>query len=175
MKKLIIAAAALMVSLAAYGQGQVSINNRIGTEVNARIVLASDAAGTSSVGAPEWTVSFLGGAVGTATSALQPLDPAGSVFRGAAGSSAAGYFTGQTPTIPGTTAGGSGLVLLRVSGPGGVTADFGPYTVNNLGGGTITPPNLALGTSPLTIVPEPTTLALGALGLGALLMIRRRK
>jgi MYXO-CTERM domain-containing protein len=177
MKKLIIAAAALMVSLAAYGQGlgQVSINNRIGTEVNARIVLASDAAGTSSVGTPDWTVSFLGGPVGTATSALQPLDPAGSAFRGAAGSSAAGYFTGQTPTIPGTTPGGSGLVLLRVSGPGGVTADFGPYTVNNLGGGTITPPNLALGTSPLTIVPEPTTLALGALGLGALLVIRRRK
>jgi len=174
MKKLIIAAAALMVSLAAYGQGQVSINNRIGTEVNARVVLSTDAAGTSSVGSPDWTVSFVGGPVG---GALVPLDPAGSTFRGAAGTAAAGYFVGQTPTVPGVAAGGNAQISLIVNGPNGVSQTFGPFTANGLGGGTVTPPNLALGTSPLTVnaVPEPTTLALGAIGVGALLALRRRK
>lgn len=61
MKKLIIALAALMVSIAAYGQGQFVFNNRIGTEVNARFVSSSDATGTSSIGSPDYTVSLLGG------------------------------------------------------------------------------------------------------------------
>jgi hypothetical protein len=44
-----------------------------------------------------------------------------------------------------------------------------------LGGGTVVPPNLPLGTTPLFIeTHEPSTLALVALGLGTLFMIRRR-
>jgi len=72
MKKLIITLAALMVSIAAYGQGQFNFNNRIGTEVNARFVQASDATGQSSVGSPDWTVQLLGGPVG---GTLAPLNP----------------------------------------------------------------------------------------------------
>jgi MYXO-CTERM domain-containing protein len=172
MKKLIIALAALSVSVAAYGQGQFYVNNRIGTEVTARIVMPGDAAGTSSVGSPDWTVSFLGGAAGTPIASLKPLDPAGSTFRGAAGSSGAGYFNGQTVTVAGVDSGKDATVLLRVLGPGGAQTDFGPYPVT-LGGGVNPPPNLQLGTANL-VVPEPTTLALAALGLGALLAIRRR-
>jgi hypothetical protein len=175
MKKLIIALAALMVSIAAYGQGQFVFNNRIGTEVNARFVNAGDATGTSSVGSPNYTVSLLGGPVGTAVGSLVALDPASTTFRGAAGTTTAGYVTSVTPTVPGVAIGGNASVLVRVLGPGGFSQDFGPYTVNGLGGGTATPPNLQLGTSPLVLVPEPATLALGALGLGALLMFRRRK
>ena len=52
------------------------------------------------------------------------------------------------------------------------------FTVNGLGGGTAALPNIPLGTSPLVvatpIVPEPTTLALGALGVGALLVRHQR-
>jgi hypothetical protein len=174
MKKLIIALAALMVSIAAYGQGQFVFNNRIGTEVNARFVSSSDATGTSSIGSPDYTVSLLGGPVG---GSLVALDPASTTFRGAAGTTTAGYVTSVTPTVPGVAIGGNASVLVRVLGPGGLSQDFGPYTVNGLGGGTATPPNLQLGTSPLVInqVPEPATLALGALGVGALLMFRRRK
>jgi hypothetical protein len=177
MKKLIIALAALMVSAAAYGQGQFVFNNRIGTEVNARFILPSDPpTGTSSsVGSPDYTVQLLGGPVGTAVGSLVALDPASTGFRGAAGTTTAGYVTSVTPTVPGVAIGANASVLLRVTGPGGFSQDFGPYTVNSLGGGTATPPNLQLGTSPLVLVPEPTTLALGALGLGALLAIRRRK
>lgn len=174
MKKLIIALAALMVSIAAYGQGQFVFNNRIGTEVNARFVAAGETT-SSSIGSPDYTVQLFGGPVG---GTLVALDPAGTTFRGAAGSTTAGYVVGVTPTVPGVAIGGNASILVKVLGPGGLTQDFGPYTVNGLGGGTATPPNLQLGTSPLIVtanVPEPTTLALGAIGIGALLAIRRRK
>jgi hypothetical protein len=175
MKKLIIALAALMVSIAAYGQGQFVFNNRIGTEVNARFITAGDPpTGTSSsIGTPDWSVQLLGGPVG---GTLVALDPASTTFRGAPGSTAAGYVVGVTPTVPGVAIGGNASVLVKVLGPGGFSQNFGPYTVNGLGGGTTTPPNLQLGTTPLVVtVPEPTTLALGALGLGSLLFLRRRK
>jgi len=177
MKKLILALAALTITAAAYGQGQFVFNNRIGSEVNARFVLPGDPTGQSGVGSPDYTVQLFGGPVGTAPTALAPLDPTGTTFRGAPGSAAAGYVVGITPTVPGVAAGANASVLVRVTGPGGAKTDFGPFTVTGLGGGALTPPNLQLGTTPLTVtaVPEPTTLALGALGLGALLAIRRRK
>jgi hypothetical protein len=176
MKKLIIALAALVVSISAYGQGQFVFNNRIGTEVTARVILSTDPqdGSSSSVGSPDWTVQLFGGPAGTATSALVPLDPATVQFRGAPGSNAAGYTaTGISPIVPNVAPGAAASILVRVLGPGGISQDFGPYNVT-LGGGTLIPPNLQLGTSPL-VVPEPTTLALGALGIGALLLIRRRK
>jgi hypothetical protein len=82
-----------MVTLAAYGQGQVVINNRVGTEVTARFVSVSDTGTTSSIGSPDWTVNFFGGPTGTAVGSLAALDPASSTMRGAAGSAAAGYFS----------------------------------------------------------------------------------
>jgi hypothetical protein len=174
MKKLIIALAALMVSVAAYGQGQFVFNNRLGTEVNARFVLPGDNAATgSSIGTPDWSVALFGGPQGTPIANLQPLNPATAAFRGAPGSAGAGFVVnGITPIVPGVDAGGAADILVRVLGPGGTSVDFGPYQVT-LGGGTLLPPNLQLGTSPL-VVPEPTTLALAALGLGALLALRRR-
>jgi hypothetical protein len=175
MKKLIIALAALTVSVAAYGQGQFVFNNRIGTEVNARFVMAGDPAGQSTIGSPDWTVQLLGGPVGTAEAQLVPLDPASTTFRGAAGTTTAGYVVGVTPAVPGVAVGGNASVLVRLQGPAGFSQDFGPFTVNGLGGGTTTPPNLQLGTSPLNVVPEPTTLVLAALGLGGLLALRRRQ
>jgi MYXO-CTERM domain-containing protein len=177
MKKLILALAALMVSVAAYGQGQVAINNRVGTEVVARFILqgVDPLDGTaSSIGTPDYSVQFLGGPTGTPISQLQPLNPATSAFRGAAGSNAAGFFSGVTATVPGVAENQAADIVVRVLGPGGLSQDFGPFTAT-LGGGAITPPNLAMGTSPLQVVPEPGTMVLAALGLGALLAIRRRK
>jgi hypothetical protein len=184
MKKLIIAAAAVLVSIAAtYGQGQVSINNRVLPDVNARLIASSDTPsdGTvSSIGSDKgYTLSFFGGKAGTVVGSLAALDPATTTLRGAAGTSAAGYFTGITATVPGVDVGGSADIVLKVTGGAAPAAGqtFGPWTVT-LGGGTVVPPNLAMGTSPLVVttsIPEPTTLALGALGLGAMFLIRRRK
>jgi len=173
MKKLIIAAAALMVSIAAYGQGQFSFNNHVVPDVTARFVLSSDTGTTSSVGTNYSVALFDKSSGGTLTA----LNPATTTFRGAAGTATAGYVTPTTETDPAVAAGSSASIVVRVLGPNGLSQDFGPYTVS-LGGGTITPPNLPLGTSALVVnastVPEPTTLALGLLGLGALLAIRRR-
>lgn len=172
MKKLIIAVAALMVSIAAYGQGQFVFNNRVLPDVNARFVASTDPAGgtTSSIGT-DYTVALFNGTTA--------LDPATTTFRGAAGTAAAGYVTPTTETVAGVAPGAAANITLTVTGPNiqGGKQNFGPYAVT-LGGGTITPPNLPLGTTPLTVtlVPEPSTLALGFLGLGALgLAIRRRK
>lgn len=182
MKKLMIGAAALMVALGAYGQGSVTINNRIGTDVTARFALSTDTGTTSSVGSPDFTVAFFGGPAGAATSALKPLTPSGSTFRGAAGTAAAGFFNGVTATVPGVAPGANAEVLVQVLGPNGFTQNFGPFTANSLGGDNsggvnppLTPPNLAMGTVGLVVtLPEPTTLALGLLGLGGLLAFRRR-
>lgn len=172
MKKLIIAVAALMVSIAAYGQGQFVFNNRVLPDVNARFIANTDPAdGSSSIIGTDYTVQLFNGTAA--------IDPASTTFRGAAGTATAGYVSPTTETVPGVAPGAAAQITLKVLGPNitGGSQSFGPYSVT-LGGGTITPPNLPLGTTPLTVtlVPEPTTLALGLLGLGALgLAIRRRK
>jgi hypothetical protein len=171
MKKLIIALAALMVSVAAYGQGQFAFNNRVPPDINARFVLSTDPATGLGAG---YTVQLFGGPAG---GTLVALDPASTTFR-TTSAATQGYVNPVTVTVPGVAPGASADIRLTVVGSDvqGGSQNFGVYTLS-LGGGTITPPNLPLGTTALSvnIVPEPSTLALGILGLGALLAIRRRK
>jgi hypothetical protein len=176
MKKLIIAAAALMVSLAAsYGQGTFAFNNRALPDVNAQIKLASDAT-TSSLDGSSYSWQLEGGAKGTALSAAQIL--ASGTFRSG---NAAGYVNppAAAVVVPGVADAAQADVFLSIfqgATPSGKSlADFGPFTVT-LTVPPAVPNTLPLGTSALIVnVPEPTTLALGALGLGALLCFRRRK
>lgn len=176
MKKLVIAVASLMVAVGAYGQGQFFFSNRdTASGINARFVLPTDAAGTSSVGT-DYTVTLLGGPKGTATGSLIALDQgSATTMRGAAGTATAGYVTPVTFTVSNVAIGASADILVKVNGPGGTFSQV--FNVPALGGGTATPPTLPMGSAALTLtpVPEPTVLALGALGLGALLAIRRRK
>lgn len=177
MKKLIIAAAALMVSLAAsYGQGTFAFNNRALPDVNAQVVLSTDATGSSLAGdAYSW--QLVGGATGSALSAAQPL--ATGIFRTGA---AAGYIdagTGAAIAVPGVADGAKADVWMNIyqgaNASGSILSTFGPYTVQ-LSLPPATPNFLPMGTSPLTVqsIPEPTTLALGLIGLSSLLFIRRR-
>jgi hypothetical protein len=177
MKKLILAAAALMVSLAAYGQGQFVFNNRIPPDVTAQFKLSD---GTIPQGT-DYTVQLFGGPSGSAQTGWSQL--ATTDFRTGA---AAGYVNGITVTVPGATT-SADLFIRLFKGVG--TAGSAIGTINDAGGKEMVfttpvgvapnpPPNMPLGTSPLTFttsVPEPTTLALGVLGLGSLLFIRRRK
>jgi len=170
MKKLMIAAAALMVSLAAYGQGQFSFNNRALPDVNAPFTFSN---GTNMTG---YTVQLLGGASGTPVGSLQQL--ATTDFRTG---NAAGYVNPITVTVPGVANGAKADIYLNFFKGAGTTGTpdgkLGPYTVT-VAEAPNTPPNLALGTSPINTgipaVPEPTTLALGLIGLGGLLAFRRR-
>jgi len=170
-----IAAAALMVSIAAYGQGQFIFNNRLGTEVNAKFQLTTDTGTTSSLAGNAYTVQLLGGKAGTPVGQLTPLGTTD--FRTGA---AAGFVNQISPVVPGVADGQDASILVKIfagaTATGTSLKDFGPYTIK-LTEAPATPPALQLGTSPLLVpnIPEPATLALGALGLGALLMIRRRK
>ena len=177
MKKLIIVVASLMVAVGTYGQGQFFFSNRDTTAgVTARFVLPGESGLTtfSSVGT-DFTVQMLGGPKGTAVASLKPLEPSSTTFRGAANTTLAGYVTPVTVTVPGVDVNGSADVLVKVTGPGYTFSQV--FNVPSLGGGSITPPTLPMGNQnlALTPIPEPTVLALGAMGLGALLVIRRRK
>jgi len=90
-----IAAAALMVSIAAYGQGQFVFNNRIPPDINAKFQLSTDTGTTSSLAGNAYTVQLLGGPTGTAQANLTAL--ATTDFRTGA---AAGYVNGLTVTVP---------------------------------------------------------------------------
>jgi hypothetical protein len=165
MKKLIIALAALMVSVAAYGQGQFVFNNRIPPDINAKFSLSD---GTIPAG-DAYTVQILAGAT---ADALAPV--ASTTFRTGA---AAGYVNPLTVTVPNLV----GPTVVRLQMFAGNTTTGTAYPLNQDFNVTTTvapatPPNLALGTAELQfIVPEPTTWALALLGLGGLLAIRRRK
>lgn len=167
--------ALLLISNAAHGQGQFVFNNRIGTEVNARFVLPTDALGTSSVGSPDWLVELLGGPAGNPLTEVVALSPQHTSFRGPPGSTLAGYVVGVTPVVPGVAPGSNAIVLVRVLGPGGLQCDVGPYIVT-LGGGTIIPPNLQLGNSTLPpggiCIPEPSPIVLVLTAMAGLLTTR---
>lgn len=159
-----------MVSIAAYGQGQFVFNNRVPPDVNAKIQLAD---GTGLAGTA-YTVQLLGGAAGSPVAQLTALGTTD--FRTGA---AAGYVNPLTVTVPGVAGGKNADILLNVfQGVGTAGANlgsFGPFTVQ-VQEAPATPLTLPMGTTALTVnVPEPTTLALGVIGLGALLAIRRRK
>lgn len=186
MKKFLLACAGLLVAVGAYAQGQVVFANTsttlISTNNNAGAVGAISGAGNYRVGLY----------VGPAGSAAEALTLAGSALN----SPLAGRFSGGNPfAIPGAPAGTAIAFQVRAwSVAGGATfaeADQSnnPNVYRGVSAlGTVTPtaaPNPAaalFGTGPgqiggfeITPVPEPSSIALGLLGLGAVALFRRRK
>ena len=178
MKKLVIAAVALMVSIAAtYAQGQVNFNNKVSASgVNARI-LDSTGAGAAA--------GFAAGLALDSGGTLTYIPGTATTFR-TTPAAATGYINPLVATIAGHDV--SSSVTLRVFGFSGAATDAAasaalasgalPYGQSNpvtvtLGGGTILPPDM-VGLQGFTITPEPSTIAFGLLGAAALL-IRRRK
>jgi hypothetical protein len=169
MKKLIIALATIMVTAVAYGQGTVQLNNRIVGTVDARILLPDG----SGAGAG-FTAQLWGGPQG---GTLAPLTPS-TDFR-TSSANAMGYVNSTTVAVPGVGPAQTATLQLRAFDG----ADFGSSLVSGmsgtidvaLGGGALPPAALAgLSGFTLTAIPEPSTIALGVLGLAAL-MLRRRK
>jgi len=170
MKKLILAVAAVMVSVAAFAQGQVTFNNRVAGVVDARATFAD---GSGGVGAG-YTAQLFGGPDGTAATALTALNPS-TTFR-TSSAAAQGYVNGVVVDVPGVAPGLKATLQMRVFDSSNVNVgQSGPITIT-LGGGTLPPANLeglqAFTVTP--IVPEPSTIVLAALGVGALLLRRRK-
>lgn len=187
MKKLLILAVTVTATIGALAQGTVNFSNGaagvnapiFGTDGTTRL------AGTSFV-AQLWA--------GSSASSLAPITPTATFATGAS----AGYFFGGQRTVAGVNTGSPMFFQVRVweasAGADWATAStrngalvggntvgyngaaIGPFQSPNLGGGATPPANLVGLTSfSLYVVPEPATLALGALGLAGLLALRRRK
>lgn len=174
------------VSAAFAQQATVTLNNY---DSNVQIMYVASA-GTAAVPAPltaNINVQLMGGPSATQ---LQPVTLAGTTTSLIPVSGAAGYFDGGVGVVPGVTAGATATFELWAfvgNDPNAATAQLGKSAqwtqATGSWPGAPTPPTgptLNIPASGVTVggagpaVPEPSTIALGLLGLGALL-IRRRK
>jgi len=181
MKKILVAVAAMIVSAGVYAQGTVNFNNRVpASGIDAPVVLGTDATKGPGVATSAYVAQLF---LVNANGSLTALTPTVS-FRN--NSDAASKYINPIAdpiTVPGIDANGTAKLRMRVyagasydTAPAGLRGESNDVTVT-LGGGPVVPADLVGLTGftvPNVVVPEPTTLALGALGLGALL-IRRRK
>jgi hypothetical protein len=179
MKKLLIALAAVIVTVASYGQGQVVFSN-IGGGVNAPVMYGDTGHGPG----PDFTAQLLLQPAGGGT--LQALTPTSTFRPAGTGSQAIAdrYWNTQTIDVPGVASGANATFVVRAwkTSLGTFDAakasgtDFGesaPFTIA-VGGGTLPPANLTtLQGFTVVAIPEPATIALGVLGAAALLLRRR--
>jgi hypothetical protein len=182
MKKSIIALALVVASVSAIGQGTVQFAN-LGVGLNAPVTIDSLAGAKGAAGYMAQLALDVGGS-------LTPVGAASSFI----GAGAPGYFSGGVVTVSQLAPGASGTfrVFAWDSTAGAATTYAAaltswnsglthggwsaPITIATGGGGTPAgPPASLTGLQPwfVTIVPEPSTIALGILGVGALLLRRR--
>ena len=168
MKKLLLAAAAVLVSLSAFAQSSVQFNNRIPGTVDARVTDGSGAG----VGAG-WNAEL----VLVEGNKLTPLTPS-TTFR-TSSAAAQGYVNAVDVQIPGSSGNGGEKINLIMRAYNGssfaassLTGASAPFEVT-LGPSNLPPVALA-NLKAFSVVPEPSTIALGVLGVAALLFRRRK-
>ncbi len=171
MKKILIATAALLVTVGAYAQGEVNFNNRVGTTVDARVLLPTGAG----VGAG-YTAQLFGAPQTSIEANLVGLTPT-TTFR-TSSAAAEGYINGISVVVPGVPANAVATLQMRVFDSTGALVGKSNMIDVQLGGGVSVTPNM-VGLTGFTIstpdIPEPSTIVLAALGGLGLLAIRRRK
>jgi len=182
MKKSIIALALVVASVSAIGQGTVQFAN-LGVGINAPVTIDSLAGPKGAAGYMAQLALDVGGS-------LTPVGAAASFI----GAGAPGYFSGGVVTVsqvaPGasatfrvfawdSTAGAATTYAAALTAWGSGLTHGGwsvPVTIVTGGlGNPATFPAALTGLQPwATTVPEPSTIALGILGVGALLLRRRK-
>ena len=187
MKKLLLAAISVCAAGAVYAQGTLNFGNSTTTRIT-----TSSGANVPAGNPSPFIAGLYWGASGTAVDSLELLTMTQNW------GPFAGIFQGGTATFP--VAGGTEVTLqVRVwsegyptyeaaAAAGLPTVEFGtgPLQTLALGGAGVPPGPPQSLTSPtgggtpftgfqLQVVPEPSTIALGLLGLGALALFRRRK
>jgi hypothetical protein len=190
MKKLIIALAAVLVTVASYGQGQVNFANRVGTGgsiLNAPVVVQ----GTQDGPGPDWSVQLL--LVG-ANNSLTPLTPVSTFNKAGTGAGAISsqFWAGKTVDIPGHFAGENLNFVVqswltsqgsydaaKAKGGGFGASDVFAAVIGGAAQDPNTPPSTPANLVNLkgffvTPIPEPSVIALGVLGASALLLRRRK-
>jgi hypothetical protein len=188
MKKTVLTLLAAMAASVAMGQGTVLFSNRVLPQIDAPVTFGGDlrpgapAGPAGPAAGPALVGQLLAGPVGG------QLAPVGVPVAFRAAGAGAGYVPGSTvivPTVPKSSPAqivfvawvadlGATYAEALAAGIGG-TGQSAPITVS-LGGEEITPANMTglAGFSVAPVIPEPSVLALGALGAGWL-MLRRKK
>jgi len=190
-KLLLISALAAVASLSAFGQGSVSFANTSTQPVRR----ADGTPVPTALQGGTYQAELLYNPDGTPTDADRFGDTGTRIGGTAAFSTpAAGVFSGGGRTVTSISpAGGFGLFQVRVwdtragvtyqeaiaSGNSAFQAGYSSVLRVDTADPTTTPPGtpVALGMTSFTlsVIPEPSTIALGLLGVGTLLMLRRRK
>ena len=188
MRKLVALFAVTVVAASALAQGTVSFNNNsaFATVAN-RLVNNTLISGGAPLVGTDFVAQLYFGSAGTAAGSLTAVTTAPARFR-VATTSSPGTWSGGTRTLDGIASGVTATLQVRVWN---ATAFPAGYDAAVAGGGvrgasdpfTYTVP--AAGSPPaaffienmrgFTLVPEPSTIALGVLGLAGLVFIRRRK
>jgi len=182
MKKLLIALAAVIVTVASYAQGTVNFSTRNNTAgVDAPVSLGN---ATGPGPGPSYKAALYVVSGGNLT-----LIPASvTTFRDPGTGSAllAKYITPLVVEVPGTTVGGAATLRMRAwTGTAASWEAADPtlrgesidLAVTGLGGGAVVPADLppnSVFNGFIIPVPEPSTIALGVLGAAALLLRRRK-
>jgi len=186
MKKLLLLSGLMVAALGAQAQGTlVAANFAPGVDApvfDARVTPAVRAAGSA------FAAQIYIGPAGVTNPLLLNTNGVGGTTTPFQSGAGAGYFLGGSRTIAGQAATTILTVQVRAwaTSGGAVTSweQAGPLARGEsnliqvtLGGGTTPPPNL-LGLTSFsigTVIPEPSSIALGLLGLGAIVLFRRRK
>lgn len=174
MKKLMIITACLSVAPLAFGQGELLFGNRVtAAGINA---IVTDGAGNPLDGDAYWAQLYAGPSADSMVAVGDAVP-----FRTGA---AAGYITSATRAIPGSASGTSVFAAMAAwDNAGGTIASYDDALVR----GMSAPVSVSLSAPPATptpmagleafsvaVIPEPSTMALGILGIGALMLRRRR-
>jgi len=184
MKRLIVLAACVGATAVAFGQGQYNLNNRVtAASIDARVL---DMDGNPLNGDDGYVAQAY--MSDSEMGAYTPIAGNVATFRNAPVPAGLGYLNGAIVTVDGSAVGSSiwvklgafstndGATYEAAQAAGGQVGWSNPVQVS-LGGDTVQPPDLAglQGWSVSgEVIPEPSTFALGLIGIGAL-MLRRRK
>jgi len=178
MKKLLATIACIAITVAVHAQGSVNFNNFVSGSVNAPVFAAN---GVTKLSGTQFAVQLYGGAVTSDATSLSAIGAALN-FRTGAG---AGYVSGGGERdIAAVAPGANATIQLRAwdttTGSSWETATIrGESALLTLAtGGAGSPPSLPadlVGLQSFSLVPEPSTIALGVLGMAGLVFIRRRK
>ncbi len=170
-KTLLTILAVISMAASSYSQGTIVFNNSASEFVSFN---AAPATAANGVKAQLWYAP-----VGTTDLTLfQPLPTLANV-----GTPLAGRFSAGTLTIPGITPGGSVAAIVRAfQGADWVNSPFKAashiFTIDT-GDPTTTPAGTPTSTAgligPISLIPEPSSMALAGIGAAAMFILRRRK
>jgi len=186
MKKFLLTISLVAVTVAGFAQGTINFNNRVTDPNNGQLVVDApvfNVGGVTKLSGTTFQAMLYAGAQTTDATSLSAVGTSIGFRTG----SGAGYFqTGVTydRTIASVAPGATATLQMRVwdttTGATWETASIRGASglINIVTGGAGSPPSLPanmIGLQSFSLVPEPSTIALGVLGMAGLVFIRRRK